>query len=114
MFDEAKIARISSYLSPLHHIKGRIRVRVSPLIKKETSEVTIEDINRLSLHVKGIKSLKINTLIGSVLIEYDPLLLPPSLFDDLVKGCNLDEVTRKINECAKEVQSEQDECNKSY
>ena len=42
-----KIIEISSYLKKIHHIKGRIRVRVNPKIKEYSSGVSIEDIQTL-------------------------------------------------------------------
>ena len=97
------IVRIASYMSIIHHTKGRLRVRVSPEIKNEARSVTLEDIETLPSKIDGIEKLKINKLMGSITIIYDYEVFPYELWEDLIAGNNIEDITEKINNLYKEV-----------
>lgn len=97
------LVELGGYFSIVHHIKGRIRLRVSPKIKEHKHHVSIEDIEALPARINGIKSIKINKMIGSLTIEYDHAIFPDHLWENLVKGENLDEIITIIDQLAKEI-----------
>lgn len=103
MIKTEDIIKIASYFSIIAHSPGRLRVRVNPKIKSEGGSITIEDIEDLPNRIKGIKSIKVKKIIASVTITYDPSIFAPALWEDLVKGQNLEELTQLINNLAKEV-----------
>lgn len=98
-----KLVELGSYFSIVHHIKGRIRLRVSPKIKEHKHHVGIEDIEALPARINGIKSIKINKVIGSLTVEYDHAIFPDHLWENLVKGEKLDEIITIIDQLAKEI-----------
>lgn len=98
-----KLVEIASYFSPISHVKGRLRVRVDPKIKDEVSDVSLEDIQDLSKKIDGIKNIKVNKIVASVTIEYDNAIFAKELWDDLLNGQNLDEVTEIITNLQKEI-----------
>jgi len=98
-----KLIELGGYFSIVHHIKGRIRLRVSPKIKEHKHHVGIEDIEALPARINGIKSIKINKIIGSVTVEYDHHVFPDHLWENLVKGKELDEIIAIIDTLAKEI-----------
>ena len=97
------IVRIASYMSIIHHTKGRLRVRVSPKIENEARGITLKDIEALSNKIDGIEKLKINNLMGSITIIYDCEVFPYELWEDLIAGNNIEDITEKINNLYKEV-----------
>jgi hypothetical protein len=97
------IINITSYFSIIAHTPGRLRVRVSPKIKKSGGNITIEDIEDISNKIDGIKSIKVKKIIGSVTILYEPAIFSSSLWENLIKNENLEELTVLINKLAKEV-----------
>ncbi len=97
------IVRITSYMSIIHHTSGRLRVRVSPKIKDEANNVSLQDIENLPKKINGIEKLKINKLMGSITILYDNKIFPFELWEDLILGNNKQEITQKINTLYKEV-----------
>ncbi len=99
-----KIVQIASYFSVIAHTKGRLRVRVNPKIQSEVQNVTLEDIESLPSKINGIKNIKINKIIASVTIEYDHLIFPKEIWDDLLNGKNLDEVIKIIEKLQKEIE----------
>lgn len=103
MITTEDIITIASYFSIIAHTPGRLRVRVNPKIKKSGSSITIEDIEDIPNKIDGIKSIKVKKIIGSVTILYEPTVFPPSLWEDLIKNENLEELTELINKLAKEV-----------
>lgn len=103
MITPEKLIEISSYLTLIHHTKGRIRVRVSPKIKEQSENITLEDIEDIPNKIDGIKKLKINKIIGSITIEYDNSIFPDSLWTDLLNNENLDDIVKLINKLSKEV-----------
>jgi hypothetical protein len=98
-----KLIELGAYFSIIHHIKGRIRLRVSPKIKEHKHHVGVEDIEALPARINGIKSIKINKMIGSLTIEYDHAIFPDHLWENLVKGEELDEIITIIDQLAKEI-----------
>lgn len=103
MIKTEDIVNIAKYFTIIAHTPGRLRVRVSPKIKEEKGNITIEDIESLPQKIKGIESIKIKKIIASVTIIYDPEIFAPKLWEDLVQNQNLDEITKIINNLAKEV-----------
>ncbi len=104
MIDAKKLVELSSYFSIVHHIKGRIRLRVSSKIKelKNDSNITIDDIQELPNKVNGIKSLKINKLVGSITIEYDNSIFAYELWEDLINQRDLERIATMLNELYKD------------
>ena len=97
------IVRITSYMSIIHHTKGRLRVRVSPKIKDEAHDISLEDIETLPQKINGVVKIKINKLMGSITILYDNEIFAFELWEDLIAGNNKQEITKKINTLYKEV-----------
>jgi hypothetical protein len=98
------IIKISSYLTKIHHIKGRIRVRVSPKIKEESQQsgITLEDIQSLPQKIDGIKSIKINKIVGSITVMYENTIFPYELWEDLLAQQNLEQISGILNSLEKE------------
>ncbi|MBE3606946.1 hypothetical protein CCAL13119_08390 [Campylobacter sp. RM13119] len=97
------LMQISSYFSKIAHTPGRLRVRVDPKIKDLSQSVNLGELDSVIAKINGIKNVKFNKIIGSVTIEYDNEILPKILWDDLLEGQNLDQISVKINNIAKEV-----------
>jgi hypothetical protein len=97
------IVRIASYMTIIHHTRGRLRVRVSPKIQGESKNISLEDIESLPSKIKGIESLKINRLMGSITISYDSAIFPRELWEDLIAGNNIEGITQRVNRLYKEV-----------
>lgn len=53
----------------LHHVPGRLRVK-TPRIKK--NRFIVEEIKQLLSSLSGIDSYEVNTVTGSIIINYDP------------------------------------------
>ena len=96
MISVDKLIEIGSYLTLIHHTKGRIRVRVSPKIKEQSSGITLEDIEDIPNKIDGIKKIKINKIIGSITIEYDNKVFPDKLWEDMINQENLEEIGTNI------------------
>ncbi|QKF73689.1 hypothetical protein AFAEC_1531 [Aliarcobacter faecis] len=103
MIKTEDIIKIASYFSIIAHSPGRLRVRVNPKIVKEGGNISLKDIENLSEKISGIKEIKINKIIASVTIIYEPEIFKPHLWEDLVKNENIDEISVLINNLAKEV-----------
>ena len=103
MIKTEDIIKIAGYFSVIAHTPGRLRVRVSSKIKNESSSITIKDIENIPEKINGITSIKVKKIIGSVTIIYDPVIFHSSLWEDLIKGENLEEITSMMNALAKEV-----------
>lgn len=103
MIKTEDIIKIAKYFSIIAHTPGRLRVRVNPKITSESGNITLGDIEDLPKKINGIKSIKIKKIIASVTIMYEPTVFAPSLWEDLIKNENLDELTILINNLAKEV-----------
>ncbi len=103
MIDTQEIIKIASFFSIIAHTPGRLRVRVNPKIVNSGGNITIADIENLPNKIDGIISIKINKIIASVTIMYNPNIFKPKLWEDLVKNENIEELTILINKLAKEV-----------
>jgi hypothetical protein len=103
LIDTQDIIKIASFFSIIAHTPGRLRVRVNPKIKEAGGSITIADIENLPNRIDGIIDIKINKIIASVTIMYDPKIFSPKLWEDLVKNQNIEELTQLINDLAKEV-----------
>lgn len=103
MIDTQEIINIASFFSIIAHTPGRLRVRVNPKIVNSGGNITIADIENLPNKIDGIISIKINKIIASVTIMYEPNIFKPKLWEDLVKNENIEELSILINKLAKEV-----------
>ena len=63
----------------------------------------VEDIEALPARIHGIKSIKINKIIGSLTVEYDHAIFPHHLWENLVAGKEPDEIITIIEKLAKEI-----------
>lgn len=103
MIKSEDIINIANYFNIISHTPGRLRVRVSLKIKNESNNIKLSDIENLPDKIEGINSIKINKLMASVTIMYDPKIFAPKLWEDLIKQENTEELTVLINTLAKEV-----------
>lgn len=103
MITTEDIIKIAGYFTIIHHVDGRLRVRVNPKITNESTSISLKDIEDLPSKINGIKKIKINKIVASVTITYDATIFEPKVWEDLIEGNNLDEITHIINKLAKEV-----------
>ncbi|ETD23291.1 hypothetical protein [Helicobacter macacae] len=107
------ITQVAEFFSIVHHIPGRIRIRVNvsklPAIKKWAKETTLREvlpaneegesfIITLLQSLPAVKNIKVNAIVGSATIEYDKNLFEPNLWESWVKKKNLAQIEAKLNE----------------
>ena len=103
MISTDEIINIAKFFSIIAHTPGRLRVRVNPKIKDSSGNISLNDIENLPKKIDGINENKINKIIASVTITYNPKIFEPKIWEDLVNQKNLDEISILINNLAKEV-----------
>lgn len=103
MIKSEDIVRVASYFTIIAHTAGRLRVRVNSKIVKEGENIELKDIEDLPKKIDGIKDIKINKVIASITILYDPEIFNPKLWEDLINKRNIEEISVLINDLAKEV-----------
>ena len=74
------LLKIAPYARIAHHISGRIRLKFSPAAEEVLTGINIESI---MTGIPGIHGHRLNKSAGSVVIEYDPAILAPSLWEEL-------------------------------
>ncbi len=104
MIEKDDLVRLAQYLSIVHHTKGRIRLRVSPSIKKEAQNFDSNTIENFPKEINGIKNVKINKLIGSITINYDENVFPFQTWEKLVRADIDDEILQTIDKLIKDAQ----------
>lgn len=89
MHELERFRRFLGAVRIVHHIPGRIRMKLEPV------EVDAEERDRLSAargfqhtldRLPGVKSLRVNLLARSCIVEYDRALIPPDAWGDLLGG----------------------------
>ncbi len=106
------IAQVAEFFSIVHHIPGRIRIRVNvskiPAIKKWAQTTQLREflgeneanenlIIALLRKLPAVKNIKVNAIIGSATIEYDKNLFAPNLWESWIKKEHLDEIQSCLN-----------------
>ena len=88
MTDQRSFLRFATLLRIAHHIPGRVRLKLSA---EGTTELLgmIDQAKRFIrsiADIPGIRSVNLNPAARSCVVEYDPALIPPSVWQDLVSG----------------------------
>ncbi len=71
------------YLAIVHHVTGRIRVKAGWDAVKTLAKTGTSEIERVIGMIPGIHDYRVNKKALSVVIEYDPAVLPFSLWEDV-------------------------------
>ena len=103
MISTDEIINIAKFFSIIAHTPGRLRARVDSKIKDSGGNISLSDIENLPNKIDGIINIKINKIIASVTITYNPKIFEPKIWEDLVNQKNLDEISILINNLTKEV-----------
>lgn len=76
----ADLLRIAPHTEIVHHIPGRIRLRLKPSGLGVIGTIDVESLMR---NVPGIRSLRVNPVVGSLTLEYDQSRLSHGLWEKL-------------------------------
>jgi hypothetical protein len=71
---------LARHASIVHHIPGRIRLRLSPSVVNVLDKVSVD---QLMNRIPGIIKTRVNMIVGSVVIEYDHHRLSPDLWESI-------------------------------
>ncbi|MGF7174795.1 HMA2 domain-containing protein [Azospirillum doebereinerae] len=97
MTDPHPLLRFVSLLSIAHHIPGRIRLK---LAAKDTdladAIAQAKRFGRLVTEAPGIRSVNVNLLARSCVVEYDADRIPPAAWGDLLAGTPSDAAERLL------------------
>lgn len=73
----------------IHHIPGRLRIK-TPHVKRNSRLAEI--IKNVLWPLQGLRTISINPLTGSIVVEYDPIRAnPEELLETLKRACYFDE-----------------------
>ncbi|MDR2789756.1 MAG: hypothetical protein LBB59_02095 [Campylobacteraceae bacterium] len=97
---ERQVLELAQYFTIIHHTKGRIRLTVSPNIKKmlkEYKSLSMERAKEFIKKIDGVKEFKLIALLGTVTIIYDENIFDAQLIEDFVNGKNTKQITDFVN-----------------
>lgn len=86
--DLASLLRLRAGLAIVHHIPGRIRLRLDPstLAWANDEGVNPELAAQWLGDFPGVKRTRVNAAAASLIVEYDPKRLAPSNWETLILG----------------------------
>jgi len=71
------------YLNIAHHVPGRIRVKAGLNGARKLAGMDQNDINAIISRIPGIEEYRVNRKALSVIITYNPEVLPFQLWEDV-------------------------------
>lgn len=102
IFTPENVAILAKHVALAHHIKGRIRFKIDPKIQNFADVIDLDTLAQLDRKINGIRGVSLNKLAKSLTIEYDPVLIPMSLWEDLLAHNRCDDIATKLNQLIKE------------
>lgn len=84
--DLASLLGLRRHLSIVHHLPGRIRLRLGPSLWGNASQFDQGRFQGLLDRLEGIRDVRVNKAVATVIIEYDPQRVPPGDWETLVRG----------------------------
>lgn len=85
-FNAARMRQLRSHIAIVHHVPGRIRVRLDAALRHRSLGIDRAPLQGLFAAVGGIQEVHINPSVGSVVIQYDPHWIAPEDWETLVQG----------------------------
>lgn len=82
------IRHVAALLRIAHHIPGRVRLKLAGDSQSGLAQA-IDEARRFVKSVAttaGIRSVDLNPLARSCVVEYDPEVIPPAAWQDMVDG----------------------------
>jgi hypothetical protein len=73
-------------LRVVHHVRGRIRLRVGPALFARLSAVNGNGVQGRLRSLEGIRGVRVNPAAATVIIEYEPGRLAPAPWETLLEG----------------------------
>lgn len=89
-----QFAVLSRYCTTTHHTPGRLRVKIDKSIARHDVGISLEALTALPGQVTGLHQIKINRVMATGTILYDPAILPPALWDRTLAGVTDDETKK--------------------
>lgn len=80
------IRETAALLRIAHHIPGRVRLKVGADAGLAQAVDKARGFLQSVTAIAGIRSVNVNLLARSCLVEYDPEVIPPSAWQDLIGG----------------------------
>lgn len=84
--DLAPFLDLRRFLSIAHHVPGRIRVKLSVMALAHLPDVDPAPFVDLTRRIRGVGMTRVNVPALSVVIEYDPVVIPAPLWERLLLG----------------------------
>ncbi len=85
-FDISPFLVLRKHLKIVHHIPGRVRLRVGATLFKELEGVDSSLFDQVLGEIEGIHDVRINPAAASVVINYSPTKLQPDWWNTLIDG----------------------------
>lgn len=95
--DVATLLDMRRHLAIVHHFPGRIRLRLGPALWGKATGVDRSLLQQLLDGLDGIRDVRVNMAVASVVIEYDPEQVQPEDWEILVRG-NPEAAERLLNQ----------------
>lgn len=86
VFDVPALLGLRRHLSIVHHLPGRIRLRLGAALWGSAARIERDRFKALLDGLEGIRDIRVNVAVASVVIEYDPEQVPPESWETLVRG----------------------------
>lgn len=84
--DVPALLRLRQHLSIIHHIPGRIRLRLGVALWRSGAQLDRNQLQRLLDQLAGIRQVRANPAVASITIEYDPRHISPDDWETLIHG----------------------------
>ena len=80
------VIRLRGHIHIVHHVRGRLRVRLSTKVLGRSQGNQVEQFRRFVESLKGVRRLRMSALTGSAIVDYDQNDLSPQLWESLIEG----------------------------
>lgn len=84
--NEKILLSVLPFISIIHHIEGRVRLRINKDIKNKIQNLNVENLKSQINKIQGIKDMRFNPINGSLTINYDKNNLKPEFVSSLFSG----------------------------
>ena len=80
------VIRLREHLQIVHHIQGRLRVRISTSALGEPGHSQVQGLRRFIESLEGVQRLRISATTRSAIVDYNQKNLSPQLWESLIDG----------------------------